>query len=71
MELELSQLQNLIKRDPMSYVDEYTRQLRHYETQLKLFQLFPNQDGRNFGDLVSFLSHVFHLNLLMRVQGFP
>src|SRR5437016_84743 len=35
----LLNLQNLMKRDPQSYVEEFTTQYRHYQSQLHMFQL--------------------------------
>ncbi|KJE92920.1 Scad1 protein [Capsaspora owczarzaki ATCC 30864] len=37
----LAQLQNLIKRDASLYRDEFLQQLRHYASELKIFQLKP------------------------------
>jgi len=54
----LPQLQNLIKRDPISYKDEFFRQWRHYESQLAIFQLKPESESEEFGELITFLSHV-------------
>jgi len=54
----LPQLQNLIKRDPLSYKDEFFRQWRHYESQLSIFQLKPESESEEFGELITFLSHV-------------
>jgi protein SDA1 len=56
----LPALQNMIKRDAASYRDEFLQQWRHYQSLLSLFKLKP--DGgtvvKEFGDLVTFLSHV-------------
>lgn len=54
----LPQLQNLIKRDPPSYRDEFLQQWRHYRSLLSLFKLKPDQPAKEFGDLVTFLAHV-------------
>ena len=54
----LPQLQNLIKRDPNSYKDEFIQQWRHYESSLSIFKLKPSSDSTEFGELITFLSHV-------------
>ena len=66
----LPQLQNLIKRDPQSYRDEFLQQWRHYVSLLSLFQLKPDGASKEFGELVTFLSHVS--NCYPEVcKGFP
>lgn len=54
----LPQLQNLIKRDPESYHEEFIQQLRHFESSLQIFLLNPAADAAEFGELVTFMSHV-------------
>jgi protein SDA1 len=54
----LPQLQNLIKRDPPSYREEFMQQWRHYESSLAIFQLKPDAEAKEFQDLVTFLAHV-------------
>ncbi|KAI9034445.1 protein SDA1 [Hyaloraphidium curvatum] len=56
----LPQLQNLIKRDPPAYRDEFLQQWRHYQSLLALFRLKPDgaSVSKEFGDLVTFLAHV-------------
>jgi len=39
--LKLPQLQNLIKRDPMSYKEEFEMQWRHYQSELAIYKLRP------------------------------
>ena len=39
--LKLPQLQNLIKRDPESYVDEFRMQHRNFQSELAIFRLMP------------------------------
>eukprot|EP01132_Coremiostelium_polycephalum_P002434 gene2434-3004_t len=56
--LDLLQLQNLTKRDPGGYKDEFQLQYNHYLTQLQIFQLKPTKDYKHFSQLVSYLSHV-------------
>eukprot|EP00163_Fabomonas_tropica_P018404 TRINITY_DN3270_c0_g1_i2.p1 TRINITY_DN3270_c0_g1~~TRINITY_DN3270_c0_g1_i2.p1 ORF type:complete len:710 (+),score=171.06 TRINITY_DN3270_c0_g1_i2:123-2252(+) len=55
---DLAQLQNVIKRDPQAYKDDFLLQLRHYESQLALFKLKPSTSSPRFQSLVNFLTHV-------------
>mmetsp|Transcript_30900 Transcript_30900/g.49583 ORF Transcript_30900/g.49583 Transcript_30900/m.49583 type:complete len:758 (+) Transcript_30900:333-2606(+) len=59
--LSLPVLQNKIKRTPTSYVAEFRQQLRSFDAQLSIFELSPPKDSKEFGRLVTFLSHVAHL----------
>ncbi|KAL5012793.1 hypothetical protein ScPMuIL_011344 [Solemya velum] len=54
----LPQLQNVIKRDPESYKDEFLQQYRHYQSNLQVFQLKPSQYSKTLEDLVTFLSQI-------------
>ncbi|KAJ2723533.1 Severe Depolymerization of Actin [Coemansia sp. Benny D115] len=54
----LPQLQNLIKRDPQSYQDEFNQQLHHFEASLAIFELKPDEEAKDFGALINFLSQV-------------
>ncbi|KAJ1735586.1 Severe Depolymerization of Actin [Coemansia biformis] len=54
----LPQLQNLIKRDPQSYVEEFNQQLHHFEASLAIFELKPDEESKEFGELINFLSQV-------------
>lgn len=54
----LPQLQNLIRRDPDSYREEFAQQLRHFESSLQIFLLNPAADAKDFGELTNFMSHV-------------
>uniref|UniRef100_A0A3Q2STE6 Protein SDA1 n=1 Tax=Fundulus heteroclitus TaxID=8078 RepID=A0A3Q2STE6_FUNHE len=56
----LPQLQNLIKRDPQSYVDEFLQQHRHYQSNVEIFKLQPDKANRELADLLMFLSQVAH-----------
>lgn len=51
-------LQNNCKRDPESYRSEFSLQWTHYEAQMELFALKPDQKSPEFCDMVHFLSHV-------------
>ena len=56
---KLPQLQNLIKRDPEGYAEDFERQHRHFLSELQIFRLDPSkQKSESFGALVTFLSHV-------------
>ncbi|XP_033631538.1 protein SDA1 homolog [Asterias rubens] len=54
----LPQLQNLIKRDPESYVEEFLQQFRHYESNLQIFQLKPTQNSKNLIELIMFFCQI-------------
>ncbi|KAL1138749.1 hypothetical protein AAG570_008811 [Ranatra chinensis] len=54
----LPQLQNLIKRDPQSYKDEFMQQHMHYKSLLSIFQLHPNQYNKGLDDLIMFMAQV-------------
>ncbi|KAJ3020267.1 Protein SDA1 [Thoreauomyces humboldtii] len=54
----LPQLQNLIKRDARSYRDEFLQQWRHFESELAIFRLKPDSEAKEFGELITFISHV-------------
>ncbi|ELT88157.1 hypothetical protein CAPTEDRAFT_6413 [Capitella teleta] len=54
----LPQLQNLIKRDPESYKDEFLQQYRHYQSTLQVFQLKPSSQNETLTKLVVFLAQV-------------
>lgn len=56
--LKLPQLQNLIKRDPTAYREEFLTQKRHFESELEIFKLRPTKDSERFTDLINFMSHV-------------
>jgi len=54
----LAQLQNLIKRDPESYTEEFSQQWRHFQSNLELFALDPSQPNEAVSDLVMFVAQV-------------
>nr|CAG4643804.1 EOG090X030C [Lepidurus arcticus] len=56
----LPQLQNVIKRDPVSYKDEFLQQYRHYQASKEIFELRPDQFNQSLDDLVMFLAQVAH-----------
>jgi len=56
--LKLPQLQNLIKRDPAGYREEFEQQKRHFESELEIFKLRPTADSERFTELVGFMAAV-------------
>ncbi len=54
----LPQLQNLIKRDPESYEEEFLQQLRHFSSTLQVFALTPTEFNESLDELVMFLAQV-------------
>uniref|UniRef100_A0A3Q3VUB5 Protein SDA1 n=1 Tax=Mola mola TaxID=94237 RepID=A0A3Q3VUB5_MOLML len=66
----LPQLQNLIKRDPQSYVDEFLQQYRHYQSNVQIFRLQPDKPNKELADLIMFLAQVGHC-YLQHLSTFP
>ncbi|XP_036619696.1 protein SDA1 homolog isoform X2 [Trichosurus vulpecula] len=56
----LPQLQNLIKRDPTAYVEEFMQQYNHYKSNVEIFKLQPNKPSKELAELVMFLAQVGH-----------
>jgi protein SDA1 len=56
--LNLPQLQNLIKRDPQSYRDEFMQQFHHCQSRLALFKLRLHEEDKDLVSIISFMSHV-------------
>ncbi|XP_023245371.1 protein SDA1 homolog isoform X2 [Copidosoma floridanum] len=56
----LPQLQNLIKRDPESYKEEFLQQHRHYKSTLEVFNFTPDKFNKSLDELVMFLAQVAH-----------
>lgn len=54
----LAQLQNLIKRDPESYKEEFHQQLAHFETTLEIFNLSPAQYSKKLDEQAMFLAQI-------------
>src|SRR5579859_1258698 len=73
----LPHLQNLIKRDPGSYKEEFLLQWQHYQSSYAIFLLRPDEEGQRFVDLAGFIAQVVHIlgcaeagcELLSRVYG--
>ncbi|XP_071751095.1 protein SDA1 homolog [Centroberyx gerrardi] len=66
----LPQLQNLIKRDPQSYVEEFQQQYRHYQSNVQIFKLQPDKPNKELADLVMFLAQVGHC-YVQHLSTFP
>lgn len=66
----LPQLQNLIKRDPKSYTEEFLQQYRHYHSNVEIFKHQPDKPNKDLADLVMFLSQVAHC-YLEELSKFP
>ncbi|CAI5784819.1 protein SDA1 homolog [Podarcis lilfordi] len=58
--VNLPQLQNLIKRDPPSYTEEFLQQYRHYQSNVEIFKLQPAKPSKDLAELVMFLAQVGH-----------
>ncbi|XP_013384853.1 protein SDA1 homolog [Lingula anatina] len=56
----LPQLQNLIKRDPDSYKDEFLQQYRHFLSNMEIFALKPSSYSQTLAELVMFVAQVAH-----------
>ncbi|KAJ6657515.1 hypothetical protein lerEdw1_002450 [Lerista edwardsae] len=56
----IPQLQNLIKRDPPAYTEEFLQQYRHYQSNVEIFKLQPDKPSKELAELVMFLAQVGH-----------
>ncbi|XP_070500478.1 protein SDA1 homolog [Chironomus tepperi] len=54
----LPQLQNLVKRDPQSYKDDFLQQYNHFLNTLEIFKLSPDKENKSLDELVMFLAQV-------------
>lgn len=54
----LPQLQNLIKRDPDSYKDDFRQQYQHFLSSLEVFALDPSEENKSLDELVIFIAQV-------------
>ena len=57
----LPQLQNLIKRDPESYKEEFFQQYNQYKSLIEIFKAKPEDYEKQLDDLLMFLAQVSHL----------
>jgi protein SDA1 len=61
----LPQLQNLIKRDPIAYKEEFLQQWNHYDSIRQMFKINPEEQAQHFKEIVAFISQVrLLINLL-------
>jgi len=68
----LPHLQNMMKRDPESYHEEFDKQYSRFDSMLQLFLLEPNQPINNdFAELVQFLSAIANCYTEKMIPGFP
>ncbi|KAM4810267.1 protein SDA1 homolog [Rhinophrynus dorsalis] len=56
----LPQLQNLIKRDPASYLEEFLQQYKHYLAIIEVFKLQPDRPNKELSTLVMFMAQIAH-----------
>ncbi|XP_033227389.1 protein SDA1 homolog [Belonocnema kinseyi] len=56
----LPQLQNLIKRDPESYKEEFLQQHNHFRSFLEVFRLHPEKFDKDLDVVSMFLAQVAH-----------
>ncbi|KXN90447.1 Protein sda1 [Leucoagaricus sp. SymC.cos] len=54
----LPQIQNLIKRDPIAYKEEFLQQWTHYNSIREIFKTNPDEQAQNFRELVTFIAQV-------------
>ena len=66
----IPQLQNLIKRDPSLYKDEFLQQWRHYQSNMEIFKLDPKQNAGTLESLTMFIAHVSY-NYPTETSNFP
>ena len=64
----LPQLQNLIKRDPNGYKEEFLQQWNHYNSIREIFQINPDEQAQHFRELVSFISQVSPTSCLSQLR---
>ena len=55
---KLGQLQNLVKRDPAAYKEEFLQQHRHFLSELEIYKPDPAKKADHLSALISFLAHV-------------
>jgi len=60
----LPQLQNLIKRDPTAYKEEFLQQWNHYDSIRQIFLTSPSEHAQHFRELVGFISQVLRFLIL-------
>ncbi|XP_053317627.1 protein SDA1 homolog [Spea bombifrons] len=66
----LPQLQNLIKRDPASYTEEFLQQYNHYLSNVEVFKLQPDKANKELATLVMFMAQTAHCYPI-HLENFP
>lgn len=66
----LPQLQNLIKRDPASYHEEFLQQYQYFQSTLEVFQFSPEQHNKTLDEIVMFMAQVAQC-YPKELQSFP
>ena len=56
--MKLSQLQDLCKRDPLGYEDDYQQQFTRFNAELDILVLNPARDAPKFIELLNFVAAV-------------
>ena len=56
--MRLSQLQNLCKRDPLGYSDDYRTQAKRFKAELNILKLNPGSENEPFVELLQFICAV-------------
>ena len=56
--MDIAQLQQLCRKDPKGYKEDFLTQKRHFDSQLKIFLLKPSKNFDEFEKQIKFLSHV-------------
>ena len=67
--LKLPQLQNLIKRDPEGYKEEFLMQKKHFESEVEIFKLRPTKGIYMCIIIQSFYHyhyHYYHFVMIIR-----
>jgi hypothetical protein len=54
----LPQLQNLVKRDPESYKEDFLQQYQFFKNTLEIFKLSPDKENKSLDEQVMFLAQV-------------
>lgn len=54
----LPQLQNLIKRDPQSYHEEFLEQKKSFESTIRTFELAPEVYNKSLDELTNFMAQI-------------
>lgn len=49
--MKLPQLQNLMKRDPAAYLEEFLMQKKHFDSEIEIFRLKPTKDSEKITGL--------------------